>query len=194
MEKDFVPNGPCCPHPACYGVVDALGAGVADAVPDTAGVAVALALALFLSAGLSEADGDGDGTGGEKVAYSYAFGSTGTLSDTAPALAKASTSCTVSPPFSGVVRPFSTISGVASFRSTSVPGVSVTGPLTSVTELAVPGAETDRSRSPLSWVDSAMKAPAWLPAGSVSPSAGPSTHAVSMSMPSTVVLTPKLAG
>ena len=66
MKRDFCRTGRGVRVPARYGVVDALGAGVADAVPDTAGVAVALALA----AALAEADGEGEGAGGEKVAYS----------------------------------------------------------------------------------------------------------------------------
>ena len=66
VKRDFCRTGRGVRVPARYGVVDALGAGVADAVPDTAGVAVALALA----AALAEADGEGEGAGGEKVAYS----------------------------------------------------------------------------------------------------------------------------
>ena len=57
---------------------------------------------------VSDTDRDTDAVGvgaGEKVANSYAAGSTGTVRFTVPAVAKLSTRFTVSPPLSDLVRP-----------------------------------------------------------------------------------------
>ena len=143
-------------------------------------------LALALGIGLTTlclpvalADGDGVGAGGEKVAYAYAAGWTGTLMVTAPALAKVSTIGTVSPPLRVVVRlfehdlrrrPAQVDQGIRAERDR---------PAGQRHRLAVPGALTDTSLSPLLSVDSGQEEPGRAAVRSVRFSAGPSTNALS---------------
>src|SRR5580704_4226577 len=99
----------------------------------------------------------------------------------------------VCPPLSEVVRPVSTIFGAGPVSVTSELGVSVTGPPTSWTELAVPGALTESSWS-LPTEVSARKTPACPPGDSTPPSAGPSTKASLMVTPPAVASAPSAAG
>src|SRR5260370_27264442 len=148
-KRSLSPERTVVPAPGPYGAPEGLADTTAWALPVCAaaapGLVCAAAAAGFLALCLcpfSDTDRDADAVGagaGEYVANSKAAGSTGTVSVTVPAVANWSTSCTVSPPLSGLVRPSSVSRGDGPPRSTRVFRLRVIGPLPTCTPLAAPG-------------------------------------------------------